>query len=60
MDLHVTRRVALGAGFLLVPRCHKGGKQKKLYLGKTDHPEDELQRRRGRGDPFDQTGRATA
>jgi len=27
-------------------RYHEGGKQKKLYLGKTDDPEDELVRRR--------------
>ena len=27
-------------------RYHEGGKQKKLYLGKTDDPEGELQRRR--------------
>lgn len=27
-------------------RYHEGGKQKKLYLGKTDDPEDELERRR--------------
>jgi len=27
-------------------RYHEGGKQKKLYLGKTDNPEDELLRRR--------------
>jgi hypothetical protein len=27
-------------------RYHEGGKQKKLYLGKTDDPEGELDRRR--------------
>lgn len=27
-------------------RYHDGGKQKKLYLGKTDDPEGELERRR--------------
>ncbi len=27
-------------------RYHEGGKQKKLYLGKTDDPEGELERRR--------------
>ena len=30
-------------------RYHDGGKQKKLYLGKTDDPEDELERRRTAG-----------
>ncbi|MEW6637208.1 MAG: hypothetical protein AB1425_10415 [Actinomycetota bacterium] len=30
-------------------RYHEGGKQKKLYLGKTDDPEGELARRRGSG-----------
>ena len=30
-------------------RYHEGGKQKKLYLGKTDDPEDELVRRRTEG-----------
>ena len=36
-------------------RYHEGGKQKKLYLGKTDDPEGELERRRPRG----RTRRAT-
>lgn len=27
-------------------RYHEGGKQKKLYLGRTDHPEGELARKR--------------
>ena len=26
-------------------RYHEGGRQKKLYLGRTDDPEDELERR---------------
>jgi hypothetical protein len=30
-------------------RYHEGGKQKKLYLGKTDDPEGELERRRTAG-----------
>ena len=30
-------------------RYHEGGKQKKLYLGKTDDPEGELQQRRTAG-----------
>ncbi|MEW6636986.1 MAG: hypothetical protein AB1425_09280 [Actinomycetota bacterium] len=28
-------------------RYHEGGKQKKIYLGKTDDPEGELARKRG-------------
>jgi hypothetical protein len=32
-------------------RYHEGGKQKKLYLGKTDDPEGELARKRARGGP---------
>jgi len=36
-------------------RYHEGGKQKKLYLGKTDDPEGELDRRRPQG----RTRRAT-
>jgi hypothetical protein len=30
-------------------RYHEGGKQKKIYLGRTDDPEGELQRRRAVG-----------
>jgi hypothetical protein len=30
-------------------RYHEDGKQKKLYLGKTDDPEGELERRRAAG-----------
>ena len=30
-------------------RYHEGGRQKKLYLGKTDDPEGELERRRSAG-----------
>lgn len=30
-------------------RYHEGGKQKKLYLGRTDDPEEELARRRRAG-----------
>jgi hypothetical protein len=30
-------------------RYHEGGRQKKLYLGRTDDPEDELERRRRGG-----------
>ncbi len=30
-------------------RYHEGGKQKKLYLGRTDDPEAELERRRAGG-----------
>lgn len=32
-------------------RFHEGGKQKKLYLGKTDDPEGELSRKRRGGAP---------
>ena len=32
-------------------RYHEGGRQKKLYLGKTGDPEGELARKRARGDP---------
>ena len=29
-------------------RYHEGGKQKKLYLGKTDNPQEALEAKRGR------------
>jgi hypothetical protein len=32
-------------------RYHEGGKQKKIYLGRTDDPEDELARKRKGGAP---------
>ncbi len=32
-------------------RYHEGGRQKKLYLGKTDDPEGELARKRAQGGP---------
>lgn len=35
-------------------RYHEGGRQKKLYLGKTDDPEGELARRRA-ADPVEAT-----
>jgi hypothetical protein len=32
-------------------RFHEGGKQKKIYLGRTDNPEGELARKRKGGAP---------
>ena len=44
--IYAARRGPLGRGPYWYFRYHEGGKQKKIYLGRTDNPEGELARKR--------------